>query len=173
MHLFTHSLSASAAGTMWTLCFQAQCASFGRTGGGGPGQGAGSGNKDLRHSWGPGPSPPFVGELPGPELPCAPLGVAYGALSPTQEREPATHSRAHEVPEPGEGESLRERLFPKVNEEPALSLPTPPAPCPQLAQQAAAVGWGAAASSTSLRKRPSSRQMKYGAGEPLETICFQ
>lgn len=27
--------------------------------------------------------------------------------------------------------------------------------------------------STSLRKRPSSRQMKYGAGEPLETICFQ
>lgn len=27
--------------------------------------------------------------------------------------------------------------------------------------------------STNLRKRPSSRQMKYGAGEPLETICFQ
>lgn len=32
MHLFTHSLSLLAAGTMWTLCFQALCASFGRPG---------------------------------------------------------------------------------------------------------------------------------------------
>lgn len=30
-----------------------------------------------------------------------------------------------------------------------------------------------AQSCASLRKRPSSRQMKYGASEPLETICFQ
>lgn len=33
MYLFTHSLSPSAAGTMWTLCFQALCASFERPGG--------------------------------------------------------------------------------------------------------------------------------------------
>lgn len=26
---------------------------------------------------------------------------------------------------------------------------------------------------SSQRKRPSSWQMKYGVGEPLETICFQ
>lgn len=29
MHLFTHSLSRLAAGTMWTLCFQTLCARFG------------------------------------------------------------------------------------------------------------------------------------------------
>lgn len=92
---------------MWTLCFQALRASYGHPGGGGPGQGGGSGNKDLGRSRGPGPSLPFVRGLPGLEFPPTPWGVAYGALSPTQEKEPATHSRAHEVSAPGEGESLR------------------------------------------------------------------
>lgn len=82
-----------------------------------------------------GPLFPLFEDSPGPELPRAPWGVAYGALSPTQEKEPATHSGAHELPESGRGSLWGNSFSPKANEEPSLSLPTPPPPSFQLAQQ--------------------------------------
>lgn len=122
----------------------------------------------------PSPSPPFVGGLPGPKLPRALCGVAYGALSPTQEKEPATHSRTHGLPGPPEGGVTKGMvpLLKPVSSSPYLS---PPNRHHALSWHSSSrwVGSSALGGSSSQRKRPSSWQMKYGVGEPLETICFQ
>lgn len=117
MHLFTHSRSPSEAGTMWTLCFQALCASFrGRRRGG-------SGNKDLRRSWSPGPLLPLLENSLAQSFLVRPWGwhMAPSHL-PKKENQPPTQERTRSL-SPGRGSLRGKCLFPKVNEEPALSLP--------------------------------------------------
>ncbi|CAI9177594.1 unnamed protein product [Rangifer tarandus platyrhynchus] len=106
--------------------------------------------------------------LPEPELPRAPWGAAYGALSPTQEKELARHSRAHEVPELGRGSLWGKSFSPNANGEPCLSFPHPTSAI--LSGCSSRWVGSSAQSRTSLRKRPSSRQMKYGAAEELRSV---
>lgn len=168
-----HALTGAARGSnnVDTL-FPGSARELRAPGGGGSRQRGGSGNKDLGCSTVSRTLSSLCSRTPWAEAPsCALWGSIWRPL--TYPRKGTSHpfksARAPRAAGGGVTKGMAPLLKP-VSGSPYLS---PPNLHHALSWRSSRWVGSSALGSSSQRKRPSSWQMKYGVGEPLETICFQ